>query len=182
MCIVCSSKVDFKNAASQNLGELCHVFQFKAKLGRGILNNSKAKHGPESRKVLIMPSLRKQTNVPLKLSFPDRLARMRSSVSKALDLLSQLVNFQTLLLLHPAAMSHHSPGRLPRPRPVLFFLPSPHQFSSRGRRISPPVVQLQRPDPLHRQDPADSQRSDQFPAPAFSPAPFLPCSALDRPE
>ena len=26
VCIVCSSKVDFKNAASQNLGELCHVF------------------------------------------------------------------------------------------------------------------------------------------------------------
>ena len=74
VCIVCSSKVDFKNAASQNLGELCHVFQLKAKLGRGILNNSKAKHGPESRKVRIMPSLRKQTNVPLEalLSRPTR--------------------------------------------------------------------------------------------------------------
>jgi hypothetical protein len=54
-----SSKVDFKNAASQNLEELRHIFQFKAELGKGVLNNSKAKHGPESRKVLIMLSLRK---------------------------------------------------------------------------------------------------------------------------
>src|SRR5277367_3541338 len=72
---------------------------------------------------------------------------MHTSVSKALDLLTQLVNFQTLLLLHPAAMSHHSPGRLPRPRPVLFFLPSPHQFSSRGRRFPPASSSFSGPTP-----------------------------------
>jgi hypothetical protein len=86
------------------------------------------------------------------------------------EVFSHAAESHSPLLLHQTAMSHHSLGRLPHPRPILLFLLSLHQFSKKTPDPAS-LVQLQQPWPLRRRDPAHRQRSDQFPAPRILSCP-----------